>query len=61
MIKPGSAATYAGVYEIDFLRPGMYVFVRAVDTDAATAYVQNPYDSHERMTVDLADLSEVVR
>lgn len=55
-IKTGNAAKYLGD-AFDFLRPGAQVFVRSVDADAGTAYVQSPWDSADRITVDLNDLA----
>lgn len=57
MIRAGRAARYVGE-RFEFLQPGGSVFVRSVNEDAGTAYVQNPWDSHERITVKLDELEE---
>jgi hypothetical protein len=54
-IKAGASATYVGE-PFEFLRPGGSVFVRSVGE--TTAHVQDPWDSHNRITVDLVDLKE---
>lgn len=57
MIRVGHAARYMGE-AFAFLHPGGVVFVRSVNEDAGTACVQNPWDSHERFTVNLSELEE---
>lgn len=57
MIKRGNQARVVNGNQ--YFPTGMIVFIRSVTEDSA--YVQDPFDSHERMTFALRDLEEVVR
>lgn len=58
-IKAGKSATYIGETvefpgEFTWLRQGATVFVRSIE--GARAWVQNPWDSADRLTVNLEEL-----